>query len=272
MTTLTVKQKGYAPVNGIELYYEIYGEGQPTILLHGGIGAIEMFEPILPLLAEGRQIIGVDLQAHGRTADIDRPMRCEYMADDVAALIRHLELEQADIVGYSLGGATAQQVAIRHPEVVRKGVIISSPCTRSAFYPEVVEAMSHMGGEAAEMMKQSPPYALYSQIAPRPEDWEVLLTKLGDLLRQDYDWREAVKKLSMPVLIVQGDADSMPPSSAAEFFALLGGGQGDAGWDGSGPRSNSQLAILPGATHYDILMSPTLAATIISFLDENAVD
>lgn len=257
---------GYASVNEIELYYEIYGDGQPMILLHGGVGAIEMFGPILPTLAENRQVIGVDLQAHGRTVDIDRPMAYEAMADDVAALIEYLDIDKADVMGFSLGGGVALQTAIRHPARVRKLVAVSCPCKRTGWYPEVLVGMSRMGPEAAEPMKQTPAYELYAQIAPRLQDWPVLLTKLSDLLRKDYDWTEAVAALKMPVLIVVGDADSVRTAHAVAFFELLGGGQGDGGWDGSG-MSKSQLAILPGTTHHTIFSSPGLAATVIPFLD-----
>ena len=123
----------YAGGNGLEMYYETHGSGEPLILMHGGVGAIEMFGEVLPLLAEGRQAIGVDLQAHGRTADIDRPMTFESMADDIAALIEHLGLERADIMGYSLGGGVALQTAIRHSEVVRKVVLVSTPFKRDGW-------------------------------------------------------------------------------------------------------------------------------------------
>jgi pimeloyl-ACP methyl ester carboxylesterase len=182
----------HAAVNGLDLYYEIHGEGEPLILLHGGVGAIEMFGEVLPLLAEGRRVIAVDLQAHGRTVDIDRPMTFEAMADDVAALIEHLGLGEADVMGYSLGGGVALRTAIQHPEVVRKLVLVSTPFKRDGWYPEVLAGMEQMGPEAAEPMKQTPMYQLYSSVAPRPEDWPVLLTKLGELLGQDYDWSEEV--------------------------------------------------------------------------------
>ena len=123
----------HAAVNGLEMYYEIHGEGEPLILLHGGVGAIEMFGEVLPLLAEGRRVIAVDLQAHGRTADIDRPMTFEAMADDVAALIEHLELGEADVMGYSLGGGVALRTAIHNPEVVRKLVLVSTPFRRDGW-------------------------------------------------------------------------------------------------------------------------------------------
>ncbi len=256
----------YAQVNGINLYYEMHGKGEPLILLHGGVGAIEMFGEVLPLLAAGRQVIGVDLQAHGRTADIERAMTFEAMADDIAALIKHLGFEKADVMGYSLGGGVALQTAIRHPEVVRKLVVVSTPCKRNGWYPEVLAGMSQMGPAAVEPMKQTPMYTLYAQIAPRVDDWVVLLTKLGDLLRKVYDWSNDVLSITAPTLIVVGDADSVCPSHAVKFFELLGGGKADAGWDGSG-MSRSRLAILPAMTHYTIFSSPALAAAVIPFLD-----
>src|SRR5215211_6662916 len=256
----------YAEVNGLNLYYEVHGEGAPLILLHGGFGGIEMFGEILRLLAEGRQVIGVDLQAHGRTADIDRPMTYEAMADDVAALIGHLGLQKADVMGYSLGGGVALQTATRHPEAVRKAVLVSTPFKRDGWYPEVLAGMEQMAPEAAEPMKETPMYSLYAGVAPRPEDWPVLLTKLGDLLQRDYDWSEEVTAIEAQTMIVVGDADSVSTSHAVEFFELLGGGKQDAGWDGSGMQ-RARLAILPGTTHYDIFHSPTLASTVAPLLD-----
>jgi pimeloyl-ACP methyl ester carboxylesterase len=256
----------YAEVNGLNMYYEIHGSGEPLILLHGGVGAIEMFGEVLPLLAEGRRVVAVDLQAHGRTADIDRPLSYEMMADDIAALIGHLGLEKADVMGYSLGGGVALQTAIRHPEVVRKLVLVSTPFKRDGWYPEILAGMGQMGPEAAEPMKQTPMYQLYAGVAPRPEDWPELLTKLGRLLGQDYDWSEEVSAIEAPTIIVVGDADSVRTAHAVEFFELLGGGKADAGWDRS-EMPNAQLAILPATTHYDIFSSPTLASAVTSFLD-----
>ena len=261
---------GYASMNGLEMYYEIHGTGRPLILLHGGVGAIEMFGEVLGLLAEGRQVIAVDLQAHGRTADIARPLSFESMADDIAALIEHLGFEKADVMGYSLGGGVALQTAIRHPEVVQKLVVVSTPFKRDGWYPEVLAGMGQMGPEAAEPMKQSPMYQLYANVAPKPEDWPVLLTKLGELLRQDYDWSDEVAKIKTPTMIVVGDADGVRTAHAVEFFELLGGGKADAGWDGSG-MPNARLAILPATTHYDIFSSPTLASTVARFLEDESV-
>src|SRR3989440_2622523 len=166
----------YASVNGLNLYYEIHGAGEPLILLHGGVGEIQMFGEVLPSLAQNQRVVAVDLQAHGRTADIDRPLSFELMADDIAALIKHLGIEEADVMGYSLGGGVALRTAIQHPEVVRKLVLVSTPFKRDGWYPEILAGMGQMGPQVAEPMKQTPMYQLYASIAPKPEDWPVLLT------------------------------------------------------------------------------------------------
>jgi pimeloyl-ACP methyl ester carboxylesterase len=258
---------GYADVNGIKLYYEIHGAGQPLVLLHGGLGAIEMFGPNLPALAQGRKVIGVDLQGHGRTADIDRPLKTELMADDIAALIQHLKLDRPDIMGFSLGGGVAVLLAIRHPELVGRLVLVSTPIRRDAFYPEILAQQVQVTAEAAEAMKQTPMYQLYASIAPRPEDWARLLSKLGSSMKDDFDFSKKIAGITATTLIVAGDADIFPPAHAVEVFGLLGGGKRDGGWDGSG-RPKARLAILPGVTHYNIAIAPALASTVISFLDE----
>ena len=199
----------YAQVNGINLYYEVHGKGKPLILLHGGLGSTGMFGEVLPLLAAGRQAIAADLQAHGRTADIDRAMTFEAMADDIAALIKHLGFQQADVMGYSLGGGVALQTAIRHPELIRKLVLVSTPFKRDGWYPENREGMSQMGPAITEPMKQTPMYQDYARIAPRIDDWAVLLTKLGNLLRMEYDWSNAIPSVQSPTLIVVGDWDAV---------------------------------------------------------------
>jgi len=256
----------YASVNGLQLYYEIHGAGEPLILLHGGLGAIQMFGEVLPSLAQNRRVVAVDLQAHGRTADIDRPLSFELMAGDIVALIKHLGIEAADVMGYSLGGGVALRTAIQHPEVVRKLVLVSTPFKRDGWYPEILAGMGQMGSQIAEPMKQTPMYQQYASIAPKPEDWPVLLTKLGELLRQDYDWSKEVVAIKASTLIVVGDADSVRTSHAVAFFELFGGGKVDAGWDGSG-MSTARLAILPAMTHYNIYSSPQLAAVVAAFLD-----
>lgn len=265
--TSPATRTGYAPVNGLDLYYEISGTGQPLILLHGGYGMAGMFAGLLPAFTADHQVIAVDLQGHGRTADIARPLRFEHMADDIAALIAHLGFTKVSILGYSLGGSVALQTAIRHPEVVERLVVISSPYKRAGWYPESLAAMDQMGAETGEMMKQTPLYGAYAQVAPRPDDWTNLWAKMGDLLRQEYDWSADVAGLTMPTLLIFGDADSISPAHAAAFFGLLGGGQRDGSWDRSGVTRH-RLAILPSTTHYDILAAPALAATVGSFLGE----
>ncbi|GAA2715346.1 alpha/beta fold hydrolase [Micromonospora olivasterospora] len=255
----------YADVNGLSLWYEVHGSGRPLVLLHGGFGAAEMFAPVLPALAERRRVVAVDLQGHGRTADIDRPLRYESMADDVAALIRHLDLGEVDLMGYSLGGGVALRLAIQHSALVRRLVVVSAPCRRQGWYPEVLAAMAAHDEQVAERMRGTPPHELYARIAPHPEDWPALWAKSGDLLRRDYDWSAEVAALAAPVLLVFADADSVSTAHAAEFFGLLGGGRRDAGWDGTG-RPASRLAVLPGLTHYDIVRSAALPAAVLPFL------
>jgi len=256
----------YADVNGVRMYYEERGSGQPLILVHGGLGAGEMYGPILEILDEGRRVITPDLQAHGHTADVDRPLRYESLGDDLAGLIVHLGLEQADVMGYSLGGGSALRVAIQHPHLVRRLVIVASPCRRGGWHAESLAGMEQMGAHLAEPLKQSPPYEVYSRTAPRPQDWPVLLGKTGDLLRRDYDWSAEIAKITAPVMLVYGDADSIRPAHVAEFYGLVGGGLRDANWDNSA-RSVARLAVLPGRTHYDIFAAPELAAAVIPFLD-----
>jgi pimeloyl-ACP methyl ester carboxylesterase len=257
----------YADVNGIKLYYEVQGKGRPLILLHGGLGAIEMFGPNLPALAKVRKVVAVDLQGHGRTADIDRPFSVEAMADDIAALAKHLGLERPDVMGYSLGGGVAVALALRHPELVGKLVVVSTALRRNAFYPEILAMQTQVTPAAAETMKQTPMYHLYASLAPRPQDWARLLGKIGDFMSKDFDLSKQAATIKAPTMIVCGDADIFPPAHAVEFFGLLGGGKRDGGWDGSG-RGTNRLAILPGLTHYTIAGAPALAAAVAPFLDE----
>jgi len=252
---------GYAPVNGLSLYYEIRGTGQPLILLHGGVVGIEMFGPNLDALATTRQVVAVELQGHGRTADIDRPLRYEALADDVAAFMQRLRIGRADVMGLSLGGGVGLQIAIRHPALVRRLVIVSAPCTRSGWYPEVLAAFDQMGPAAAAPLQQSPLAERFPNV-----DWPMLFTKLGTLLRQEYDWSKEVAAITAPTMLVFADADAIRLTHVVQFFGLLGGGQRDAGLDGSG-RPPGQLAILPGFTHYDISAAPALAAAVSPFLD-----
>jgi len=226
-----------------------------------------MFGPNVAALAAGRRVIGVDLQSHGRSPAADRPMRFETMADDIAALIEQLDLRQADVMGFSLGGGVALRTAIQHPDVVRRLVLVSTPFKRAGWYPEMVAGMDAMGPAFAEPMKQSPMYEIYGQIAPRVEDWPILVTQVTGLMNLDYDWTTETTGLRPPTMIVAGDADGLPPRHAVEFFELLGGGRRDASWDRSGMTVH-RLAILPGVTHYDINVAPSLAPTVAGFLAE----
>ncbi len=257
---------GYAPVNGLNLYYELHGSGEPLILIHGGLGAGEMFGGNLSRLSKIRRVIAVDLQGHGHTADIDRPLSFDAMTDDIAALMKYLGIKQADVMGYSMGGGVALRTAIRHPDLVKKLVVVSFACNRDGWYPEIQAGMAQVSAAAAEPMKQTPMYQLYARIAPKPADWPVLLTKMGAFLKQDYDWSKEVAAIQTPTLLVFGDADAVRTSHAVQFFELLGGGKKDGGWDGSGV-SRARLAILAGITHYNIFSSPALASAVSPFLD-----
>jgi pimeloyl-ACP methyl ester carboxylesterase len=259
----------HTSVNGIDLYYERHGSGRPLVLLHGGLGSGEMFGPVLPSLADHHQVVAVDLQGHGRTADIDRPLDLRLMADDVAALIDHLGLDGADVVGYSLGGGVAWQVAIRHPEKVRRLVAVSAHIRRDAIYAEMLAQQGQVNAAAADFMKQTPMYELYQRVAPRPEDFPRLLDKIGELMTRDFDLSDDVRGLRMPALVMAADADMAPPSHYVEVFRLLDGGLRDGGWMGEGrPAGGHALAILPGLTHYNIFASPLFAQATLAFLDQ----
>jgi len=239
------------------------------ILLHGGLGSGEMFGPILPALSERHQVITVDLQGHGRTADIDRPIDIRLMAGDVAALIGHLGLDKPDVVGYSLGGGVALQTAVKHPAMVRRLVVASANIRRDAIDPEILAQQGQMSAAAAEFMKDTPMYQLYQRVAPRPGDFPRLLDKMGEGMAEDFDFTEEVRGLQVPTLIVAADADMAPPSHYVEVFSLLDGGLRDGGWMGEGrPKGGHALAILPGLTHYNVVGSPLFAAAALAFLDQ----
>ncbi|MGW0228176.1 alpha/beta fold hydrolase [Actinopolymorpha singaporensis] len=258
----------YAEVNGINLYYETHGTGRPMILLHGGLGSGEMFGPILPTFAENHQVIAVDLQGHGRTADIDRPLDIRLMADDIAALVDHLGLDRPDVVGYSLGGGIALHTAAKYPGKVRRLVATSAHVRRDAIPAEMLAQQGQVNAAAAEFMKDTPMYELYQRVAPRPEDFGRLLDKIGAAMAQDFDYSEEVRGLQVPTLIAAADADMAPPSHYVDVFKLLDGGLRDGGWMGEGrPKGGHALAILPGLTHYNIHDSPLWAATVLAFLD-----
>jgi pimeloyl-ACP methyl ester carboxylesterase len=259
----------YADVNSINLYYETHGTGRPLIAVHGGLGSGEMFGPILPVLTgAGRQVIVPDLQGHGRTADIDRPLDTRLMADDIAALIEHLELERPEVLGYSLGGGVAFWLAVKHPELVNKLVIVSTNITRSAIPAEMLAQQAQVSAAAVPFMKETPMYELYMRVAPRPEDFGRLLDKVGESMAKDFDFSEELSGIQVPTMLVAADADMAPPSHYVEAFKLLDGGLRDGGWQGEGrPKGGHALAILPGLTHYNIIESPLLAEAALAFFD-----
>lgn len=260
-------KSGYAPVNGVEVYYQVYGEGEPLVLLHGGFGAIEMFGPNIAALAASHTVIGVDLQAHGRTLPFDRPMTFENLASDIAGLIHYLGYDKADLVGYSTGGQVALRTAIDHPEVVDRLVVISTPYARSGWHQFNLDGMAQLGEGSAEAMKGTPMYEMFAVVNPDPEtNWPKLHIQQGSLVNADYDWSAEVPGIAAPTLVVVGDWDSVRIAHATQFFELLGGGRQDAGWDGSGMNPN-RFAVLPSSTHYGIFTDPRLPKTVIPFLD-----
>jgi pimeloyl-ACP methyl ester carboxylesterase len=257
----------YADVNGVHLYYETYGNGRPLILLHGGLGAGETFGPILPALTERHTVVLPDLQGHGRTADIDRPIDVRLMADDIAALIDHLGLEQPDVVGYSLGGGVAFFTASTYPEKVRKLVMASAHINSDAMPAEMRAQQAQVNAAAAEFMKDTPMYELYQRLAPHPEDFGRLLDKIGESMARDFDYGEELRGLKVPTMLVCADAEMAPPSHYVEAFKLLDGGLRDGGWLGEGrPKGGHALAILPGTTHYNLGVSPLFARIVLDFL------
>jgi pimeloyl-ACP methyl ester carboxylesterase len=227
-----------------------------------------MLRPILPQLTDaGRQVILPDLQAHGRTADIDRPIDTRLMADDIAGLIGQLGLEKPDLVGYSLGGGVAFWTAVKYPQLVNKLVSISTNITRDAIPAEMLAQQEQVTGAAADNLKQTPMYELYSRLAPRPEEFPRLLDKIGASMAVDFDFSEELRGIQVPTMLVAADADMAPPSHYVEAFKLLDGGLRDGGWMGEGrPKGGHALAILPGVTHYNIFSSPLLAQAALAFL------
>jgi pimeloyl-ACP methyl ester carboxylesterase len=259
----TTAETGYAPVNGLQMYYEIHGAGAPLVLLHGAFGAIDLWGPILTTLAETHQVIAVEFQGHGHTADIiERPLGYEQLADDVAALTAHLGIAQADVVGYSMGGTTGLQLAIRHPELVRKLVAVSPNYRSDGYYPELLAGLQML---SPEIFTGTPEEAAYLRHAPNPENFPVLVEK-QKVLPQEFAFPdEDVATIAAPTLIVIGDSDVVRPEHAVALFRLLGGG---VPADLTGSLPNSQLAILPGTTHGTIIheRAGELMAVIEPFL------
>jgi len=265
-TTMPKPNKsGHAAVNGLSYYYAIYGTGEPLLLLHGGLLHTEMFGLTLAKLAQSRQVIGVDLQGHGRTPLGDREISLIDMGNDMAGIVKQLGYDKVDVLGYSMGGGVAFQFAVQHPEMVRRLVLVSTPFSQDGFYPEMLPQQAALSAAMAPQMKETPIYKSYAAIAPHPEEFSKLLDQMGAYMRKPYDWSADVKKLTMPVMLIYGDSDMFRPEHEVKFYQLLGGGLKDAGWQRE-HMSQNRLAILPNLTHYEIGAATELADTALPFL------
>jgi pimeloyl-ACP methyl ester carboxylesterase len=257
-------QTGYIPVNGLNLYYEIHGTGRPLVLLHGAFSAIgTSFGQVLPELAKTRQVVAFELQGHGRTADIDRPLSLEGMAEDVAAALKELRIGSADVFGYSTGAAVALRLAISHPDLVRKLVPASVTYTMDGVHPGLMDGLTEM---KPEMMFGSPWHEEYMRIAPNPENFATLFAKKTQMDKEIQDLpAEAIQAIKAPTLLIIGDSDLVRPEHAVEMFRLLGGG---VFGDTPAGLPNSQLAVLPGTSHVTVVHRADLLLAIIPpFLD-----
>jgi pimeloyl-ACP methyl ester carboxylesterase len=253
---------------GLRVYYEIYGQGDPIVVLAGGLSdSSSMMQTIGPLSGQ-RQVIAIDLEGHGHTALRETPMTHERNGDDVAAVLKHLNIAKADVAGYSHGGDAAIRMAIQHPEMVRNLIVVSTAAERDGWYPEVLKGMEAVSSAQAEAMKQTPLYTRYAEVAPDPEKFPVLLDRMGELMKKDYDWRAEIKNLQVPTLLLFADHDAVSMKHITEFFGLFGGGVQDAGWEGQPKYSRARLAIVPGYTHYNFGMGPDVARVIEAYLDQ----
>jgi pimeloyl-ACP methyl ester carboxylesterase len=233
--------KGYAPINGLRMYHEIHGKGDPVVLLHGSFMTItNNWTDMIAQLSKSRQVIAVEMQGHGRTADIERDFSYENLADDVGALLVHLKAKPADVLGYSMGGGVAMQVAIRHPELVRRVVSISAVFRHDGWVKEAVEMFPRIG---AAMFEGSPIEAEYKKLSPTPDRFAAFVGRVIQMDIKPYDFgAERLKATKAPMLFIHGDADGVRLDHIAEMFRLKGGEVfGDLR-----PRSESRLAILPG--------------------------
>jgi pimeloyl-ACP methyl ester carboxylesterase len=262
----TPTRTGHVLSNGVNYYYEIHGKGEPMLLLHGGLGSIDMFAPGLPAFANQRTVIAVDLQGHGRTTLGQRPISLEAIGDDMNTILAELGYAQVDAVGYSFGAGVAFRLAVQHPERVRRLVLISAGFAQSGFFPEMLPQQAAIGGAMADVMKETPMYQTYVKVAPKPQDFPKLLDRMGEFMRKPYDYSDDVKKLAMPTLLVFGDSDMFTLEHIMQFYKLLGGGQRDAGWMREHMATN-RLAILPDVTHYEMAIAPALVPTVLPFLD-----
>lgn len=260
-------ESGVVAVNGLEMYYEVHGTGEPLVLVHGGLQTIDLMAEFVAEMAQLRQVIAVELEGHGHTPLRGGPLSYEQMADDVAALAAELGLAEVDLLGHSLGGGVAWQAAIRHPQLVRRLIVISAPVKTEGWAREMREATGGFSPETAQEFMESPLYTAYAAVSPRPEEWPDLVTRVGTLVSSRegaYDWTAEVQGLSLPIQIIVGDADSVLLAPALELFQLLGGGViGDFA-----PLPPVQLGIIPGAAHLAVLgRTDVLIPMVRTFLD-----
>lgn len=259
-------KSGHAAVNGVTYYYAVYGKGEPLLLLHGGLGQIEMFGPNLAKLARSRQVIGVDLHGHGRTPLGDREISLVDMGNDMAGVLKKLGYGKVDVLGYSMGAGVAFQLALQHPEMVRRLALASGVFSQDGFHPELLPQQAAVGAGMLEMMKGTPMHKSYVAIAPRPEEFPNLLDQMGAYMRKSFDWSADVKKLTMPTMLIWGDSDMVRPEHIVKVYQLLGGGLKDAGWQRE-HMSQNRLAILPNITHYEMGLAPQLVDAALPFLN-----
>jgi pimeloyl-ACP methyl ester carboxylesterase len=260
---------GYAEAaEGLQVYYAVYGRGEPIVVLAGGLMDMRSMAQTIAPLARERQVIGIDLEGHGRTALRATPMSHAKLGDDIAAVLRHLKIAKADVAGYSHGADAALRMAIQHPGLVRNLIVISTAAERDGWYPEVLKGMEGVSGTQAPQMKGTPLYEQYVEVAPHPEQFSLLLDRMGALMSTDYDWRTEIAALPMPTLLLFADHDAVSMQHIAEFFALFGGGIKDAGWEGEPKYARARLAIVPGYTHYNFGQGPDIARVIEGYLDK----
>jgi pimeloyl-ACP methyl ester carboxylesterase len=240
----------YAPVNGLQLYYEIHGSGRPLVLLHGGLLTIDLnFGPLLGPLAAGRQVIAVELQGHGHTADTSRPMTIGALADDVVGLLDHLRIDEADLFGFSLGGLVAYAVALGAPARVGKLIVASADAHRPPGRESVPLDEDRMPTPADFQAWRD----AYQAVAPDPAHFEEFSVKAAAMVHEFPGWTDELRSLRVPTLLIFGDRDFSPLPDVVETFGLL---------------PNAQLAVLPGTTHVGLTRRPgELLALITPFLD-----
>jgi pimeloyl-ACP methyl ester carboxylesterase len=262
--TITPDKSGYAEVNGLKMYYEVYGKGKPIVLMHGSyMNIISNWSLMIPLLAKDRKVIVMEMQGHGRTRDIKRALSYEVMADDVAGLLTHLKTDSADILGYSMGGGVAFQFAVRHPHRVRRLIVLSGTYKNDGWWPDVEASFATF---TPEMFKGSPIQKQYDSLGNDPAHFDAFVRKVISIDLKPYDWSADVKKIQAPVFMAIGDADGVRYEHALELFRAKGGGKmGDIHG-----LSKSRLAILPATTHIGMMQRMDwLIPMITDFLDSD---